>query len=62
MWTGHTSSTRRPIHAPMTHDFRDRGLIINERLEEYDGTSGGEDRACVGGRGRVHALAKPTAG
>jgi len=24
---------------PMTHDFRDRGLIINERLEEYDGTT-----------------------
>jgi radical SAM superfamily enzyme YgiQ (UPF0313 family) len=23
---------------PMTKDFRDRGLIINERLEEYDGT------------------------
>jgi radical SAM superfamily enzyme YgiQ (UPF0313 family) len=26
-------------HTPMTHDFRDRGLIINERLEEYDGTT-----------------------
>jgi anaerobic magnesium-protoporphyrin IX monomethyl ester cyclase len=25
--------------APMTKDFRDRGLIINERLEEYDGTT-----------------------
>jgi hypothetical protein len=24
---------------PMTKDFRDRGLIINERLEEYDGTT-----------------------
>jgi anaerobic magnesium-protoporphyrin IX monomethyl ester cyclase len=24
---------------PMTADFRDRGLIINERLEEYDGTT-----------------------
>ncbi len=24
---------------PMTQDFRDRGLIINERLEEYDGTT-----------------------
>ena len=24
---------------PMTHDFRDRGLIINECLEEYDGTT-----------------------
>jgi anaerobic magnesium-protoporphyrin IX monomethyl ester cyclase len=24
---------------PMTDDFRDRGLIINERLEEYDGTT-----------------------
>jgi radical SAM superfamily enzyme YgiQ (UPF0313 family) len=24
---------------PMTNDFRDRGLIINERLEEYDGTT-----------------------
>jgi radical SAM superfamily enzyme YgiQ (UPF0313 family) len=24
---------------PMTRDFRDRGLIINERLEEYDGTT-----------------------
>jgi radical SAM superfamily enzyme YgiQ (UPF0313 family) len=24
---------------PMAKDFRDRGLIINERLEEYDGTT-----------------------
>jgi radical SAM superfamily enzyme YgiQ (UPF0313 family) len=24
---------------PMAHDFRDRGLIINEHLEEYDGTT-----------------------
>jgi len=24
---------------PMTKDFRDRGLIINERLEDYDGTT-----------------------
>jgi radical SAM superfamily enzyme YgiQ (UPF0313 family) len=24
---------------PMTRDFRDRGLIINERVEEYDGTT-----------------------
>jgi anaerobic magnesium-protoporphyrin IX monomethyl ester cyclase len=24
---------------PMTNDFRDRGLIINEHLEEYDGTT-----------------------
>jgi radical SAM superfamily enzyme YgiQ (UPF0313 family) len=24
---------------PMTRDFRERGLIINERLEEYDGTT-----------------------
>jgi radical SAM superfamily enzyme YgiQ (UPF0313 family) len=24
---------------PMTKDFRERGLIINERLEEYDGTT-----------------------
>ena len=24
---------------PMTQDFRDRGLIVNERLEEYDGTT-----------------------
>jgi anaerobic magnesium-protoporphyrin IX monomethyl ester cyclase len=24
---------------PMTQDFRDRGLIMNERLEEYDGTT-----------------------
>jgi radical SAM superfamily enzyme YgiQ (UPF0313 family) len=24
---------------PMTNDFRDRGLIVNERLEEYDGTT-----------------------
>ena len=24
---------------PMTADFRDRGLIVNERLEEYDGTT-----------------------
>jgi anaerobic magnesium-protoporphyrin IX monomethyl ester cyclase len=24
---------------PMTKDFRDRGLIINEQLEEYDGTT-----------------------
>jgi radical SAM superfamily enzyme YgiQ (UPF0313 family) len=24
---------------PMTKEFRDRGLIINERLEEYDGTT-----------------------
>ena len=23
----------------MTQDFRDRGLIMNERLEEYDGTT-----------------------
>jgi anaerobic magnesium-protoporphyrin IX monomethyl ester cyclase len=26
-------------HTPMTQDFRDRGLIMNERLEEYDGTT-----------------------
>jgi len=24
---------------PMTKDFRDQGLIMNERLEEYDGTT-----------------------
>jgi anaerobic magnesium-protoporphyrin IX monomethyl ester cyclase len=24
---------------PMTRDFRDRGLIVSERLEEYDGTT-----------------------
>jgi radical SAM superfamily enzyme YgiQ (UPF0313 family) len=24
---------------PMTKDFQDRGLVINERLEEYDGTT-----------------------
>jgi len=24
---------------PMTKDFRDRGLIINENLDEYDGTT-----------------------
>jgi hypothetical protein len=24
---------------PMTQDFRDRNLIMNERLEEYDGTT-----------------------
>jgi radical SAM superfamily enzyme YgiQ (UPF0313 family) len=24
---------------PMTKDFRDRGLIVNERVEEYDGTT-----------------------
>jgi anaerobic magnesium-protoporphyrin IX monomethyl ester cyclase len=24
---------------PMTRDFRDRGLIVNENLEEYDGTT-----------------------
>jgi anaerobic magnesium-protoporphyrin IX monomethyl ester cyclase len=24
---------------PMTKDFRDQGLIVNERLEEYDGTT-----------------------
>jgi radical SAM superfamily enzyme YgiQ (UPF0313 family) len=24
---------------PMTQDFRERGLIVNERLEEYDGTT-----------------------
>jgi hypothetical protein len=24
---------------PMTKDFKERGLIINERLEEYDGTT-----------------------
>ena len=23
----------------MTKDFRERGLIVNERLEEYDGTT-----------------------
>jgi len=24
---------------PMTEDFRSRGLIVNERVEEYDGTT-----------------------
>ena len=24
---------------PMTRDFRERGLVVNERLEEYDGTT-----------------------
>ena len=24
---------------PMTKDFRERGLIVNDRLEEYDGTT-----------------------
>lgn len=24
---------------PMTKDFRDRGLVVNERMEEYDGTT-----------------------
>ena len=24
---------------PMTKDFRDRGLVVNERVEEYDGTT-----------------------
>jgi radical SAM superfamily enzyme YgiQ (UPF0313 family) len=24
---------------PMTSDFRDRGLVVNERVEEYDGTT-----------------------
>jgi hypothetical protein len=24
---------------PMTRDFRERGLIVNQRVEEYDGTS-----------------------
>jgi len=24
---------------PMTKEFRDQGLIVNERLEEYDGTT-----------------------
>ncbi len=24
---------------PMTREFRERGLVINERLEEYDGTT-----------------------
>src|SRR4029077_17446742 len=24
---------------PMTEDFRQRGLIVNERVEEYDGTT-----------------------
>ena len=27
------------LGTPMTKDLRDRGLIINERLEEYDGTT-----------------------
>ena len=24
---------------PMTKDFRERGLIVNDRVEEYDGTT-----------------------
>ena len=39
-WTGLTSSTPTPYPGTaMTKDFRDRGLIINEQLEEYDGTT-----------------------
>jgi hypothetical protein len=28
-----------PCRAPMTRDFRERGLIVSEALEEYDGTT-----------------------
>ena len=37
---------------PMTEEFRERGLIMNERLEEYDGTTAVVRR----GRGRVPSL------
>src|SRR5712692_1714167 len=40
---------------PMTQDFRERGLIMNDRLEEYDGTTA-VHRARIGGRSRVRAL------
>src|SRR5260370_39441321 len=40
MVVGHTTKhpTRYP-RTPMKKDFRDQGLIMNERLEEYDGTT-----------------------
>ncbi len=46
---------------PMTKDFRERGLIVNDRLEEYDGTTAVvRTRAPVGRRDRVHAVAGRT--
>ena len=38
--TGRTSSIRRRIRGtPMTRDFRERGLIVDEDVEQYDGTT-----------------------
>ena len=44
---------------PMTKDFRERDLIVNERVEEYDGTTAVvRTEHLHGGRDRVHALAR----
>ena len=43
---------------PMTKEFRDRGLIVDEDVTHYDGTTAVvRTRTCAGGRNRVHALA-----
>ena len=57
--TGRTSSIRRRIRGtPMTRDFRERGLIVNAHVEEYDGTTAVTRSAHLDGRrDRVHALA-----
>jgi radical SAM superfamily enzyme YgiQ (UPF0313 family) len=42
---------------PMTRDFRERGLIVSEALEEYDGTTAVVRTAHLrAGRRRVHAM------
>jgi len=42
---------------PMTKDFRDRNLIINDRLEEYGRHDGRRaDRTRAGRRGRIHQM------
>ena len=47
----------------MTQDFRDRGLIINEHLEEYDGTTAVVKTAHVAAdEGPSTCVGKPTAG
>ena len=44
---------------PMTKDFVERNLIVNDRLEEYRRDDGrGAKPAPVGGRHRVHAVAR----
>ena len=44
---------------PMTKDFRRRNLIVNERVEEYDGTTAVvRTEHLDGGRNRVPALAR----